>query len=73
MLEINFYCIIFGIFSNEIILAEKAMNQNENKGVVTTEKGEVWHVKVGVWAPTVNFLKRRIQETKLWEIKVILN
>lgn len=50
------------------------MSQNENKGsLITTEKGAVWNIEVGVWVPTDNSIKPGKQETKQWKIKVILN
>lgn len=50
------------------------MNRNFNKGgLMTTEKGAVWNIKVGIFTPSEKMFQTGKQGTKLWEIKVILN
>jgi len=48
--------------------------QNENKGgLITTEKGAVWNIKVRVSTIIGDSFQLGKLETKHWEIKVILN
>ena len=50
------------------------MNRNFNKGgLMTTEKGAIWNIKVGIYNFPKKMSQTGKQETKLWEIKVILN
>ena len=50
------------------------MNQSVNRGnSIVKMKSSVWEIKVGVYSPvSINQLRKKA-ETKLWEIKVILN
>ena len=48
--------------------------QNENKGgLITTEKGAVWNIKVGVSTSIGESFQAGKHETKRWEFKIILN
>jgi len=49
-------------------------HQNENKGgLIATEKGAVWKVKVGVHTVAEETAQIGRRKTKRWEIKIILN
>lgn len=61
----------YALCQREHIFSE---NQNiDNSGAITKKKGLVWRIKVGVYFPIVDRLQDQETETKLWEIKVILN
>ncbi len=50
------------------------MKQNFNRsGSGTKKRGPEWKIKVGVNSPNVYHTQIQETETKLWEIKVILN
>jgi len=50
------------------------MKQKGNKGgLVIRERGPVWSVKVGVTTRVSDKVLRKLEETKHWKVKVILN
>ena len=50
------------------------MHRNVNmKGFKIEEKGLVWKIKVGIYSQVSKNSINKLEETKFWKIKVILN